>query len=488
MNHEAKPIPQPRPPRVVIIGAGMSGMVMGIKLLAAGNRNFCIYEKAERVGGTWRENTYPNVACDVPAQSYAYSFDPNPDWNFRFGRGEEIQRYFERCERKYGLTPFIRFNTPIASARWENGQWQIRTASGEEDQADVLVSATGALHEPRYPEIAGAESFAGAAFHTARWDHTVDIRNQRVGIIGTGSTAAQIVPGIVDKAGEVKLLQRTAQWVLSVPDKKFSRRHKDRHRRLVWLAKFKHWFGLHLFHALFGSATRGNPLTLRLLNHFVKANLQTLRDPQLRRKMTPDYPPACKRLIISEDFYPAIQKDNVEVITDAIECIVPEGIKLASGRVVELDVLVYSTGFIPYYNPVAITGENGLTLAERMQGSPISYRTIGVPGFPNYFSLFGPYSPIGNNSIIQNSEIQADYVMQCLQMIASGKVKSLNPKLDVALKLKDEMRKGMQGTVWTSGCQSWYLDANGDPIVYPFGIAHFSREMRTPRLEEFELG
>jgi cation diffusion facilitator CzcD-associated flavoprotein CzcO len=474
-------------PRVIIIGAGMSGMVMGIKLLEAGNHNFCIYEKAERVGGTWRENTYPNVACDVPAQSYAYSFDPNPEWNFRFGRGEEIQRYFERCERKFGLTPYIRFNTAIESARWEDGQWKIRTTAGAEDCADVLVSAVGALHEPRYPEIDGVGTFKGAAFHTARWDHTVDIRHKRVGIIGTGSTAAQIVPGIVDKAGEIKLFQRTAQWVLPVPDKKFSTTHKDRHRRLQWLAKFKHWFGLHLFHALFGSATRGNPLTLWWLNRSVKANLNSIRDPELRRKMTPDYPPACKRLIISEDFYPAIQKDNVEIVSEAIDSIVPEGIKLTSGRVVELDVLVYSTGFIPYYNPVAITGENGLTLAERMQGSPISYRTIGVPGFPNYFSLFGPYSPIGNNSIIQNSEIQAGYVMQCLQLIASGKVKSLNPKLDVALKLKDEMRKGMQGTVWTSGCQSWYLDANGDPIVYPFGIARFSREMHKPHLEEFDL-
>jgi cation diffusion facilitator CzcD-associated flavoprotein CzcO len=187
--------------------------------------------------------------------------------------------------------------------------------------------------------------------------------------------------------------------------------------------------------------------------------------------MTPNYPPACKRLVIAQDFYPAIQKDNVEVVSDAIDCIEPRGVRLKNGRLVELDVLVYSTGFWPYKVSMDIVGKDGMHLSERLEGSPVTYRTICVPGFPNFFTLFGPYSPIGNNSIIENSERQIGYVMKCLELIASGRVRSLDPKLDVALRLKEEMRRGMQGTVWSSGCDSWYLDANGDPIVYPFGWA-----------------
>lgn len=481
------PEASPRQPRVVVIGAGMSGLCMGIKLLEAGKNNFRIYEKAERVGGTWRENTYPNVACDVFAHSYAYSFAPNPDWNWRYGRGEEIQRYFERCERKFGVTPYIAFNCGIESAVWEEGRWKIRTTQGTDDWADVLVSAVGALHHPRLPTIPGMDSFSGAAFHTARWDHKVDIRNKRVGVIGTGSTAAQVIPGIIDKASRVTLFQRTAQWVYSTPDKKYSEAAKVRLRRHAWMARLKHRLGLHLFHLYFSTAVRQNPLTLRMVRHNVSSHLKQILDPELRRKMTPDYPPACKRLVIAEDFYPAIQKDNAEVVTDAIDCIVPEGVKMKDGRIVEMDVIAYATGFWPYRTSVAVTGEDGVTLDETMADSPISYRTIAIPGFPNYFTLFGPYSPIGNNSVIENSELQVGYVMACLDLIGVGNVKSMNPKMDVSLRLKDEMRVNMKDTVWASGCASWYLDANGDPIAYPFSLSRFRREMHAPQLDEYVL-
>ena len=475
-------------PRVIIIGAGASGLAMGINLLKAGNHNFRIYEKAERCGGTWRENTYPNVACDVFAPSYAYSFEPNPEWGWRFARGEEIQRYLERCERKYGLQPYIEYNCEIDSARWDGQQWLIRTKDGREDHADALVCAVGALHHPRFPDIPGFGSFAGAAFHTAQWDHTVDIRNQRVGIIGTGSTAAQVVPGIVDKIGSLSLFQRTAQWVAAVPDKKYSEAFKARRRKYKWLARLHHWFDLQLFHKVFTGAVRGKKLQLWLVTRGVKDNLASIRDPELQRRMTPPYPPACKRLVIAQDFYPAIQKDNVEIISDDIDRIVAQGIRLKNGRLVELDVLVYSTGFWPYKISVDIVGNNGLQLKQRFADSPLTYRTVGVPGFPNFFTLFGPYSPIGNNSIIENSELQIGYVMRCLELLQSGRVRSLDPKLEVAQRLKEEMRLGMQGTVWASGCDSWYLDANGDPVVYPFGLEQFAREMREPQLDEFNLG
>jgi cation diffusion facilitator CzcD-associated flavoprotein CzcO len=473
-------------PRIVIIGAGMSGLLMGIRLKQAGYSNFCIYEKASRIGGTWRENTYPNIACDVFAPAYTYSFEPNTDWNYRFGRGEEIQRYFERVESKYRMQPFIRFDSAVESARWNGSQWQIRCADGSEELADVLIPAVGALHHPRYPAIPGLGDFAGPCFHTARWDHTVDIRNKRVGIIGTGSTAAQVVPGIIDKVKQLHLFQRTAQWVFPVADKKFSEGFRQRRRRHPWLARLHHWIDLQAF-GIFSKAVLGNRFYLWFIERSCRANLAAIRDPELRRKLTPDYPPACKRLVISEDFYPAIQKENAHLVTEGIERIEERGVRTRDGKLIELDVLVLSTGFIPYKIDVDVQGENGARLSEVWGGSPLMYRTVGVPGFPNFFVLFGPYSPIGNMSIIENSEIQADYVLQCIELIRSGALKAMNPKESVALALKQEMRGQLKHTVWAGGCDSWYLDANGDAITWPFAYSRYREELRAPLLEEYEI-
>ena len=472
-------------PRVVIIGAGMSGMLMGIKLLEAGHTNFRIYEKAAKVGGTWRENTYPNIACDVPARGYSYSFELNAEWNWRFGRGEEIQRYFEGVEKRYGLDPYLSFHADVTEARWDGSLWQIRLADGRTDAAEVLVSAVGALHFPRMPDIAGLETFAGAAFHSARWDHSVEIRDRRVGVVGTGSTAAQIVPGVVDKVSELYLFQRTAQWVMPMADRKYSERSKRRQREHPWISKLNHDAWL-FFASTVASAILGNRFIMSQLESACRKNLATVRDPELRRKLTPDYPVACKRLVISEDFYPAIQKPNAHVVTDGIERVLPEGVVTKTGEKVELDVLVLATGFHPYKTTANVIGIDGRTLAETWAGSPIVHRTVGVPGFPNYFVIFGPYSPLGNMSIIENSEIQAGYVLQCIDLIAQGRVRLLNPRRDVAERQKREIREALKKTVWQGGCQSWYLDANGEAISWPFPMKRFRDELREPVLSEYE--
>lgn len=484
---EARAPHGPAHPRVLIIGAGMSGLLMGIRLLQSGNTNFRIYEKASRIGGTWRENTYPNLACDVFAVAYTYSFEPNPDWQYRFARGDEIQTYFERCERKYGLSPFIRFGSAVSEARWESGRWRLRTADGVEDEGDVLVSATGALHHPRYPDIPGLRDFAGPCFHTARWDHTVDLRGKRVGVIGTGSTASQVVPGIVDKVARVHLFQRTPQWVLPTPDRKVSQAARARRRRHPWLMHLQHWTGL-FFMEVFSRAVLGNRILLRYIEQQCQANLAAIRDPELRRKLTPDYPPACKRLVVSEDFADAIQRDNAELVDAPIARIEPAGVRTSDGRVVELDVLVLATGFEPYKVDFELYGERGARLSERMAGSPLMYRTVGVPGMPNFFMLFGPYSPIGNMSIIENSEVQADYVMQCIDLLRRGALRWMSPREDIARSLKDDMRHELGNTVWAGGCNSWYLDAEGQPIVYPFRYSRFRRELAAPVLAEYETG
>ncbi|MEI6669726.1 MAG: NAD(P)/FAD-dependent oxidoreductase [Acidobacteriota bacterium] len=474
-------------PRVVVIGAGMSGLLMGIKLLEAGISNFVIYEKALKVGGTWRENTYPNVACDIFSPAYSYSFETNAEWNFRFGRGEEIQRYFEGVSRKYGLDDYITFGADISQARWDGACWRIELADGRTDAAEVLVSAVGGLHFPRVPDIPGLDTFAGPSFHTARWDHTVNIRDKRVGVIGTGSTAAQVVPGIVDKVSELFLFQRTAQWILPTRDRKYSDRSKRWRREHAWLARLIHRCDL-LLPDIVSAGVRGNKFILSRLDRECRHNLATVRDPELRRELTPNYPVACKRLVVSEDFYPAIQRPNAHLVTAAIEKIVPEGVVTRDGTRTDLDVLVLSTGFYPYKTTVNVVGDRRQTLAETWGGSPLTHRTVDVPGFPNFFVVFGPYSPIGNMSIIENSEIQAGYIMKCIDLITRGRVRTLNPRREVAEREKEDIRKALKKTVWQSGCQSWYLDENGEAVSWPWSLRRFRRDLRGPVLSEYDVG
>jgi cation diffusion facilitator CzcD-associated flavoprotein CzcO len=476
------------PPRVIIVGAGMSGMLVGIKLLEAGLSDFRICEKADRVGGTWRENTYPNVACDVFAPGYSYSFEPNPDWTHRFGRGAEIQRYFEHVRDKYGLDGRITYGADVTEARWDGSRWQVRFANGTTDAAEVLISAVGALHVPRWPDIPGLETFAGPAFHSARWNHDVDLTGIRVGVIGTGSTAAQVVPGIVDRVAALHLFQRTPQWVLAARDRRYSEAWKARRRKYPWLARLHHWADLKLFDVFFANATRGNRFLLRQLEKGCRKNLESIADPDLRRRLTPDYPVACKRLVISADFYPAMQRPNAHLETAGIARIVPEGVVTRDGGRIDLDVLVLCTGFHPYRTTIRTVGEGGVTLDEVWGGSPLTHRTAGVPGFPNYFVVFGPYSPIGNMSIIENSEIQVGYILQCIQLIARGRVRTLNPRRDVAEREKAAIRAQLKHTSWQGGCQSWYLDANGEAISWPWSMRRFREALRTPVLAEYELG
>ncbi len=472
--------------RVAIIGAGMSGMLMAIKLLEAGNRNFVVYEKAGKVGGTWRENTYPNIACDVFAPAYTYSFEPNTEWNWRFGRGEEIQRYFERVADKYRLEQYIQFETEVTAARWHEDQWQLGTSQGD-TTVDVLISAVGGLHLPRLPDIAGLDDFAGPCFHTARWDHTVDLYDKRVGIIGTGSTAAQIVPGIVDKVKNLHLFQRTPHWVMATPDKKFHESRKKVKRRFAWLNWLEYKFDLFLF-GLFSHAVTGNSkFIMWVFEKAVEQNLKSVRDPVLREKLRPDYPVGCKRLVISEDFYPAIQKPNVELVTDPIERITAQGVVTADGALHELDVLVLATGFYPFKSSVNIEGLNGKRLDDEWLRAPEVYRTICVPDLPNYFVLLGPFSPIGNFSIIANSELQVGYIMKCLEQIAAGNFSAMHPKQQATRDEKQQMTDALASTVWTGGCGSWYLDANGTPLSYPFPLSRYREEMAGPVMQDFEL-
>jgi cation diffusion facilitator CzcD-associated flavoprotein CzcO len=464
----------------------MSGLLMGIRLQKAGKR-FRILEKAASVGGTWRENTYPGLTCDVPSFFYSYSFEPNPDWSHRFSPGPEIRAYFERVAEKYDLLKYITFGTTVTSARYEDGGWLVETSGGEIFRADVLVDATGPLHIKHRPEIPGIERFEGACFHSADWDHEVELRGKRIAVIGNGSTGVQMMEPLSEVASHLTLFQRTAQWIFPVGNKPYSERERKWTRRLPILG----WLTRAFYKWVFDKASVGvteEGYWRRRMAEGCRAHLEKVTDPELRRKLTPDYEPGCKRLILSTNFYRTVQKEHVDVVTEGIDRIEPRGIVTNDGELHELDVLVLATGFRPHEWGIShVVGAEGLTLKEAWAQGPRTYRSVTMPGFPNYFMIVGPNSPIGNISIIDVSETQTSYIFDCIERLEREEGKALVPKREAAEAFQASLREAMKGTVWVTGCNSWYLDPEGTPTLWPWSAKRFHQVMRRPDFSDFEL-
>ena len=472
--------------RVAIIGAGMSGLCMAIKLERAGFHDFTIYEKADRVGGTWRENTYPGLTCDVPSHYYSYTFELNPDWTHLFSTGSEIWEYFDRVTEKYDLIRRIQFGLEVRECRWQGKDWDITLSDGTVAKADVVVSATGVLHHPSVPDIEGLGSFQGPCFHSARWDHEATLDGQRVGIVGAGSTAVQIVTALVSRASRLTMFQRTPQWIAPTPDKAYSEMTKKAFRWVPGLKLLYYHFLRLLFEYLPARAVIKPGWQRRRIGEACRDNLARVQDPELRAKLTPDYEPMCKRLIMSADFYDAIQADNCSVVTNPIERVEPAGLRTADGVLHELDVLVLATGFDPqaFMRPMKLVGENGLTLDEAWSEAVTAYRTVALAGFPNFLMLIGPNGPVGNFSLISIAETQADYIIKCLRLLEGGRLAKISPDPGVCESLEEERVEALGSSVWSSGCKSWYLDARGIPALWPFTPERFRRELRSPRVSE----
>lgn len=475
-------------PRVAIVGAGMSGICMGIKLQNAGIESFVIFEQGTEIGGTWRDNTYPGLECDVPSRYYSYSFRPNPEWSRVKPPRNEIQQYFLDVTDEHGLRSHIRFSTQVESARYDDGQWWVRTAAGEEP-FDVLVVATGVLRVPRYPDIPGIGSFVGPAFHSARWDHSVTLTDKRVGLIGTGSTGVQIVSALGGKINELHVFQRSPQWVLPWLNPRYRPWTKAAIRRWPALGQPGYWFWGHLFRWL-GRAPVRPSLQRNLINAVCQWNLRlSVRDPGLRQKLTPRDQPLCRRIIFGNEYFSAIQKPGVEVITEGIDHIEPRGVVTVDGELHELDVLVQATGFDAhaYASPMGITGDSGETLAEAWADGAYAYRSVAVPGFPNMFMLLGPHSPIANQSLIPIAEDQANYALWWITQIRDGRVKAAAPT-EAATKLYNEQIKAaLPNTTWVSGCNSWYLGKDGLPEVFPWVPERHSELLQTPVVADFDV-
>ncbi len=489
MNNSAKNL---QTPTIAIIGTGFGGLCMAIQLKKAGIHSFTIFEKTSQVGGTWRDNTYPGAACDVPSHLYSFSFEPKYDWSRKYSVQKEIFDYLEYCAEKYQLFPHIRFNTEIQSVAFdeESGLWNLRSTNGEDFSAKVFVSACGQLNRPAYPKIPGREDFQGTHFHSACWNHQYDLTGKRVGIIGTGASAIQFVPQVIKKAKQVVLFQRSPAWIIAKPDRAYSSLEKTLFKNVPLLQKLyraRIYWGNELHFLAFQQNTLANKLFQWVANRHLEKNI---KDPQLKAVLTPDYALGCKRVLLSNDYLESLTHSNVTVVTDNIREIENEGVMTTKGTFYPVDAIIYGTGFqsTDFLAPMKITGRKGKDLNESWRDGAEAYLGITISGFPNLFMLYGPNTNLAHNSIIYMLESQVQYIMSCIEALQDKNLSFLDLKNDYQKNYNNEIQRRLKDFVWSSGCANWYTNSAGKNTNNWPGFT-FEYNMRTHKvnLNDYEI-
>lgn len=478
------------PFRVAVVGAGMAGVAAAIRLRQWGADEVVVYEKAGSVGGTWRENTYPGVACDVPSHLYSYSFAPNPEWTRTFSPGAEILAYFEGVARSYGVDRDVVFGAEVSSLRYDRGRWHVTLLDGARDVADVVVAATGVLHHPHLPDLAGLGTFAGPSFHSARFDHSVPLAGARLGVVGTGSSAVQITAALAGTVGRLELFQRTPQWILPVPNPPVPEEDRARFRADPRaMAVLRRELSAAFTEAFANAVVDAGSDALHRLQDVCAAHLDQVADPVLRERLRPTYRAGCKRLVVSDGFYDAVQRPDVALVTEPIAQVEPRGVRTADGALHELDVLVLATGFRVdrFLRPIDVTGRGGARLDDRWAARPSAYLSVSVPDFPNLFLLDGPNGPVGNFSLIDVVEAQLGYLEPLVGMVADGSCAEVAARPEALERFEAARVEAARRTVWVTGCQSWYLDDRGVPAAWPWRFERFREAMAHPVLGDYEL-
>ncbi|HRD45150.1 MAG TPA: NAD(P)/FAD-dependent oxidoreductase [Caulobacter sp.] len=476
----------------IIIGAGFGGLTAAIKLKAAGFGNLVVLEKGDRIGGTWRDNTYPGACCDVPSRLYSLSFALNPDWSRAYSPQPEIRAYMERVADQFGVTPLFRFNAEVEKAVWNAaaGRWMVTLKGGETLSAPVLVSGLGQLNKPGYAGIPGRETFTGDSWHSARWRHDIDLTGKIVGCIGAGASAIQYIPEIAKDAGKVVIFQRTPNYIVPRLDRPFSAFEKWLFRTLPFTDRALRWFTWKMMDLRFQAFKTGTKSAENFKKLALKYLDDTIKDPELKAKLTPDYPIGCKRILVSDDYYQALARDNVELVTEAVQEITPNGVRTADGAEHACDVLVYGTGFITtdFIAPIEIVGAGGAALAEAWKDGAEAYLGVTVAGFPNLFLLYGPNTNLGHNSIIVMIEAQADYVVQAMKALKARGAKALAVKPAAHARFNAQLQRDLADTAWAGSCSSWYKTASGKITNNWSGDTKtYRRLMREPALEDYEV-
>jgi cation diffusion facilitator CzcD-associated flavoprotein CzcO len=479
--------------KIAIIGSGFGGLGMAIQLKRAGFHDFVILEKAEDLGGTWRDNQYPGCACDVPSHMYSFSFELNPDWSRMFAPQPEIWDYLRHCVDKYDLGPHLRFGCAVETMEWEetSRHWRVTLASGEVLTPKAVVSAIGALHVPSLPEIPGTERFQGTAFHSAQWDPSTDLTGKRVAVIGTGASAIQFVPRVADEASRLHVFQRTPPWIQPKPDFVLS----DRVHRV-----FRHVPGTQRafrngIYWLLETRAVGFTLDPRLMapmERMARRHIERqIADPELRAKVTPDYTIGCKRILLSSDYYPALTRPHVDLVTEPVKEIAETGPVTADGTAYDVDVIIYGTGFkvTEALSEQRIVGRDGLKIQDAWSDGIEAHHGITVAGFPNLFLLLGPNTGLGHNSVVFMIESQVQHVLSCLRLLAQEKAEAIEVRPEAQRRFNDRLQRRLRRAVWNEGgCTSWYLDEHGvNRTLWPgFTFEYWARSRRARR-EDYDL-
>jgi cation diffusion facilitator CzcD-associated flavoprotein CzcO len=479
---------------VAIVGAGFGGLCMAIRLLERGERRFVILEQGDEVGGTWRDNTYPGAECDVQSHLYSYSFEPRPDWSRRYAGWQEIQQYILDVTERRGVRPFIRFGQRVTGLHFDvaRGRWHVHTASGLEYLARHVVMATGPLHVPNVPPLPGLGTFRGKVFHSARWDHGYDLTDKRVASIGTGASSIQYCPRVAPKAARLHVFQRTPAWVIPRDTRTYREGTKRRyarfdllrrwHRaRLYWTNESRVW---PIFH----------PRLARVLQAFARWHIRRgVRDPGLARNLTPDYTIGCKRVLISNEWYPMFRRPNVELVTEAIREIREHSIVTADGVERPVDCIVLGTGFVVdpriYMRDFPVTGLRGHDLARDWRAGAEAYYGISVAGYPNLHHLVGPNTALGHNSVIFMIEAQVHYVLECMGELRRRQADWLVLRPEAQTLFNMRVQRALHGTVWTTGCRSWYQQDDGRNFtIWPWSTWRYWLETRRVDAGRYEFG
>jgi cation diffusion facilitator CzcD-associated flavoprotein CzcO len=474
--------------RVVIIGAGFGGIGLGIRLKQAGLTDFIILEKSDGVGGVWRANSYPGAACDVPSHLYSFSFAPKADWPDKYASQADILAYLEESARRHGLIPHIRFGTEVTEARWDEAaaQWIVRTRE-EVFEAQSLVSATGQLSRPLAPRFSGIETFAGAVFHSAQWRHDYDLTGKRAAVIGTGASAIQFIPAIAPQVKQLTVFQRSAAYVLPKPDKAYPIWQRWLYRHVPGALRLSRaWHYLAHETGAFAFVTWPAALRVKKLPAF-RRHLDLVRDPERRRGLLPHYRIGCKRILLSNDFYPAMARPNVALITEGVREVRADAIVAADGSEHKADCIIFGTGFsaTDFLVPMTVIGAGGKDLHQVWRDGAQAHLGITVAGFPNFFMLYGPNTNLAHNSIVYMLESQIRYVVACLRRLR-GAIRAIDVRPEVEARSNADLAQRMQRTVWAKGCNSWYQTAAGrNTNNWPGYTFAFRLRTRAPNWDDY---